>query len=95
MQILEFKDVQNFSMQEVHQGDALRLRLSGLAFHSSLIVDRVEQVTKGDTLQVRVVLRLANKGKSGRFSFDVGVPKGVRRVVFGDEGHQVWTAPDL
>jgi hypothetical protein len=90
MQILEFKDVQDFSMREVRQGDALNLHMSGLAFHSSLAVDRIEQVTEGDTRRVRVVLCLASKAKSGRFNFDVAVPKGVRRVLFGNEGHEVW-----
>lgn len=92
MQVLEYRDVQQFSMEEVHRGHRIPLRLSGLAFHSALAVDGVEEVLEGEKLKVRVWLSLARKGLSGRFEFAVDVPVGVREVVFGDDGYPVWKA---
>lgn len=91
--VLEFKDVQGFSVEEVRRDNPRALKLSGFAFHSSLAVDGIEKTIEGDQLRVRVFLTLVRPGKSGAFEFIVDVPKGVRYVVFGDERHVVWTAP--
>lgn len=91
-QVLEYKDVLHFSVEEVRQGDVRSLRLKGLAFHSALAVDRHEEIRQGNKLRVRIFLRLSRKGASGDFDFVVRIPEGVREVLFGDEGHRIWSA---
>lgn len=87
---LEFKDVQNFSISESRKDGLLSLRLTGLAFHSSLAVERIEATTKNDTMIIKVLLVPARKGLSGHFDYTVDVPLGIRRVIFGEGGHQIW-----
>lgn len=91
-QVLEYKDVGQFSIEEVRYGKARSLRLSGLAFHSALAIDGHEEVMRGDELRVRIFLRLARRDMSGTFDFVVDIPCGVREVRFGDEGHRIWPA---
>jgi len=88
--VLELRDVQGFSVNEMHRGDFVVLRLSGLVFHSALGVDRFEQRIVGGTLEVRAVLTLANKSRSGLFDLELELPRDVRRVVFGNEKVEVW-----
>jgi hypothetical protein len=90
MRTLEFKDVQDFSVTETRREGAVYLRISGLAFHSALAVDHIETFTTGDTLVVKALLIRARKGKSGRFEHVVEVSPAIRRVVFGDDRHQIW-----
>ena len=87
---LELRDVQNFSMTETLQDGQWALRLSGLAFHSALAVERVETVRRADALVVKVLLSVETRGKTGQFDFVVDVPPGVERVLFGEEGRQIW-----
>jgi hypothetical protein len=87
---LEFKDVQSFSLSEDRNDGLLSLRISGLAFHSALAVERVETITKDDTIVVKVLLVPARSGLSGRFDHTVSVPSKIQRVVFGENGYQIW-----
>ncbi|WP_303909485.1 hypothetical protein [Thiohalomonas denitrificans] len=93
MKKLEFKDVQNFSVTESRRDGRLTLHISGLAFHSALAVGRIETTRKDGDLIIYVILVPARKGLSGRFDYEVGLPPGIQRVLFGEGGHQIWPIP--
>jgi hypothetical protein len=86
--ILELKDVQNFHV--VESPDKSALEVSGLAFHSALAVEGMTTERRGDDLTVELRLVLARKGLSGSFSYAVGVPVGVNRVLFGRDRKEIW-----
>jgi hypothetical protein len=88
--VLEYRDVQNFSISEHLVDGGREIEISGLAFHSSLAVERMTTEVKGDSLLVRVILVRAREGLSGRFKFTVSVPREVKTVVFGDQLHEIW-----
>lgn len=92
MKVLELRDVQNFSVSETLRDGSLSLRVSGLAFHSALAVERIETTRDKEDLTVKVILVPARKGLSGRFDYTIDVPSGVRRVLFGESGDQIWPA---
>lgn len=89
-QVLEYRDVGQFSVEELPEGNGRSLRLKGAALHSALAIDDHEEARQGDRLRVRVFLRLARKSSSGEFDFVIHLPSGVREVLFGDEGHRIW-----
>ena len=88
--VLEYKDVQNFSISEHPIDGGREIEISGLAFHSALAVEKMTTEVRGDLLIVRVILVPAREGLSGRFKFNVSVPPGVKMVVFGDQMKEVW-----
>jgi hypothetical protein len=90
VKVLEFGDVQNFSVSEIRRNGTLSLRISGLTSHSSLAVNHIESTRDKDTLTIKVFLVLARKGLSGRFDYTCEVPQGVQRVLFGEDGYQIW-----
>jgi hypothetical protein len=87
---LEFKDVQNFSVSEIRRDGLLALQISGLAFHSALAVGRIETTRKDGDLVIYYILVPARKGLSGRIDYTLELPEGIQRVLFGEEGHQIW-----
>ena len=87
--VLESKDVQFFKVEALHDSP-VRLRLSGLAFNSSMSVSRIETKTDSSVITVFVYLSVAKKGMSGSFSYDLAVPDSVNEVRFGNEATPVW-----
>jgi hypothetical protein len=88
--ILEYKDVGNFKVSATPAQRPTELEISGLAFHSALAVEKMENERRGEILYVRLVLVPARKGISGRFSYKIPIPDGVTKVVFGNNQHKVW-----
>jgi hypothetical protein len=89
--VLELHDVQNFRLNQEQAADGLSLEISGLAFHSSLAVERITTTLHDDVLEIRVRLTPARKGLSGSFNFKFAVGNDVNRVVFGNERKAIWT----
>jgi hypothetical protein len=87
--ILEAKDVQNFKVEEL-PGTRPVLRISGLAFNSSMGVRKITATSSRATITVLVHLSLADRSKSGNFSYDLNVPDSVARVRFGRNPAPIW-----
>ena len=66
--VLEYKDVQGFSLKVNKLSDSTEVELSGLAFHSSLAVKEMKTEIAGQKLIVKIILVEARKGLSGRFA---------------------------
>lgn len=93
--ILELKDVWGLKTAASVEDDGVcHLRVSGLAFHSALVVEQVKVERQGDQARIRVALALAKEGRTGFFDADVPIASGLRSVVFGNEGSSVWTSAD-
>jgi hypothetical protein len=88
--VLEKKDIQFFNVEEKREEEAIILRISGLAFHSSLSVSDIKTEIQGTSLLVFVFLAPARDGRSGSFSFEVSVPASVKDVCFGNEKTIIW-----
>lgn len=88
--VLEQKDIQFFKADEVKDQKAITLRISGLAFHSSLAVSSIKTQVQEASLLVFIFLTPAREGISGSFSYEVSVPDTVRYVRFGNEKIVIW-----
>ena len=88
--ILESKDVQFFEVVEATSAPSTLLKISGLAFHSSLGVGDMASKLEGDALTIFIHLVPVQKGSSGNFSYDIAVPIGVNVVRFGNEAVDIW-----
>ena len=87
--ILALRDVQSFDAHEFGTSP-MTIRLSGLAFHSSLAVRNVSVAQNGSSLQVLVHLTPATAGLSGNFTYDLVVPESINTVIFGNEMAVIW-----
>jgi hypothetical protein len=88
--ILEHKDVQFFKVDEITRKETITLKISGLAFHSSLAVSDIKTEEKASSLLVFVYLTPAREGLSGSFSFEIQVPDSVKDVRFGNDNTVIW-----
>jgi hypothetical protein len=88
--VLEAKDVQFLKVIEVNSSPAQVLRISGLAFHSSLAVDKVTANVDGNSLEVKVHLVPTRKGLTGNFTYEAAIPDSVDVVRFGNEKTVIW-----
>lgn len=89
--ILESRDVQNFKVEERPGTHPTRLKLSGLAFNSSMGVRKITTKRDGSAVVVLVHLSLAHRGASGNFAYDLTVPDSVNEVRFGSRTTPIWT----
>lgn len=91
--ILEKKDVVNFSVNvtEDDSSEFTTLMVSGLAFHSSLVVGKIEEVRSSES-SVRILIHLSppKADRSGRFNYVFKIPAEVNEVFFGNENSKVW-----
>lgn len=88
--ILEARDVQNFRVQEVQEKYPTELRLSGLAFNSSMGIRNITTEKYGPVLTVLVHLSLAHRANSGNFDYQLTVPDSVNEVRFGRSSVAIW-----
>jgi hypothetical protein len=88
--LLEYKDVQFFKVQQMRCSPNVSLQVSGLAFHSSLVVESIETRIDHGCMVVLVNLVPARSGLKGNFTFDFDVPKEVNSVCFGPTKHVIW-----
>jgi len=87
--VLTLKDVQFFKAQEI-SSSPLTIRISGLAFHSSLAVRNITVAQDKNSLQVLVHLTPAAENLSVTFSYDLIVPNSIDMVSFGEEKALIW-----
>ena len=88
--ILESKDVQNLKIEELQGTHPTRLRLSGLAFNSSMGVRKITTKRDGPAEVVLVHLSVALRGASGNFAYDLTIPDSVNEVRFGSSTTPIW-----
>jgi hypothetical protein len=88
--ILEYKDVQFFKVTEIHSRKPLVVKISGLAFHSAMSVEKITTRSEQSSLVVYVHLTLARPGLSGRFEYELTVPDSINEVRFGNEKAVIW-----
>jgi len=87
--VLELKDVQFFKAQQTNTAPAT-IKLSGLAFHSSLAVQEVTTSQYDESLQLLVHLTPATAGLTGNFDYTLTIPSSVNTVSFGKEKIAIW-----
>jgi hypothetical protein len=87
--ILELKDVQFFKAQQINSLP-VTIRLSGLAFHSSLAIQDITTAQHDESLQVLVRLTLAREGLSGNLNYTLAIPASVNTVTFGMGKAVIW-----
>jgi hypothetical protein len=87
--ILEKEDIQ-FLKIEQRTGVPMELHITGLVFHSSLAVGKIDVNQLNDTLQIMIHLKLVTPGSSGNIDYNLIVPKIIRKVVLGKEGAVIW-----
>jgi hypothetical protein len=88
--LLKYKDVQFFKIRETQSMPVVSLEISGLAFHSSLAVEKIETKTEDKSLVVLIYLTLAGRGLSGSFTSNFDIPENVDSVTFGPDRHLIW-----
>lgn len=88
--ILEYKDVQSFQATVIFDRTPLALKISGLAFHSAMSVEKITTKIEGPLLTIYVHLTVAKSGLSGRFEYELSVPDSVNEVRFGKEKFVIW-----
>jgi len=87
------QDTGRFTISESRDAGGTVLHVSGSSCHSAKVVSRVTEATEGDTLVLAVHVVLAqDDGRSGDFVHEIHVPRGVVRVVYGDERREIWPA---
>jgi hypothetical protein len=87
--VLEYQWVHRLSVVELGAPRVDQLRLTGLVFHSSLAIDRIDLRREGDAVIVLPHLTLAS-GKDGQLHHTIDIPSDVNRVLFGEKKHEIW-----
>jgi len=88
--VLEQKDIQFFKAEAIRNQKSITLKVSGLAFHSSLAVSNIKTEQQADSLHVTIFLTTAREGLSGSFNYEITVPDSVSNVRFGNEKTLIW-----
>jgi len=93
--ILKLKDVQGLQVVASAAGDDVcHVAVSGLAFHSALVVDRIDVRMEDQTAVILVHLAPTRPNASGSFSVEVPADGTVNAVAFGLEAAPVWSRAD-
>ncbi len=79
-----------FSVRETKGSPDVSLEISGITFHSALVVEKIETIVEKDCLLVLVHLMFTRSGLTGNFAYDFDVPKGIDTVCFGPAKHVIW-----
>lgn len=95
--ILEKKDIINFQINtKISHDKVTTLTVSGLAFQSSMVVQKIELIADGPkSVTVFVHLSLTKPGLSGRFMYTTNIPEGIDIVKFGMEETVIWNKNNL
>ncbi|MTH46427.1 hypothetical protein [Intestinirhabdus alba] len=94
--LLAKQDVINLTVNEAHgAGGKRRVTVSGLAAHSALAVERIEQVEQpAGSVALRVYLSPAGAGRTGQFSYTLTVPDTIKQITFGPARDVIWSRSD-
>jgi len=94
--ILEYKDISNFIVAEHKERNNIVLTISGLCMHSSYVVKKIYIKKANEKYSVYIKSSfLKKKNESGKFEYDITIPDGIKKVVFGKEETVIWTKGDL
>lgn len=88
--VLEKKDVQFFNIDEINKDNKTKLRISGLAFHSSLAVSHIRTKEEEGKIFVLVYLVPTQKKLSGNFNVELLINDSVKEVFFGNGKTLIW-----
>ncbi|MCI5127579.1 MAG: hypothetical protein D3907_03545 [Candidatus Electrothrix sp. AUS3] len=89
--VLEFKDIQSFHIEVISKKEeSVKIRLSGLAFHSSLAVKDMKVERREHEMQIIIFLSRAKLGMSGSFEYTLTLPSDVSIVTLGQERKLIW-----
>lgn len=94
--ILKRKDILHYAIEESVNSNGQKLvTVSGLAFHSAMVVRRIDQIEMPDAsirIQVHLWLMMfGGKGSSGTFSYSLVVPDNINKITFGCEDDIIWS----
>ena len=89
--ILEADDVvwRGIEVRPTSQG--ADIRIAGLAFHSALVVQRVDWRETGDSILVLIYMAPTSPGKSGAFDLKFSAHHPVSRIIFGNKQKPIWS----
>jgi hypothetical protein len=90
-EILEATDTQFFKVEALDQTPGIKLRVSGLAFKSSMSVNRIKEERHGSDINILVYLQIAKPGTSGSFVHDVQIRNWTDHVTFGKTEKVIWS----
>ena len=90
--IIEAKDVKFFEITKIEDSNLNKVRITGLVFHSSMAVKKIDLIFDKNVAVIRVIITPTHAGLSGRFSIDVPIDSGVNKILFGQELIQIWSS---
>ena len=88
--ILEVKWVGMLSVKPDDVDNPLKISVSGLCNHSSLVVSVIDLERNGSVLNMLVKLEPAKKGMSGSFQKEIDVSNGITCITFGKDQIPIW-----
>ena len=89
--IVEEKDVKFFEVKELSAFPNSFVRIDGLIFHSSYVVDEIKIINE-DRKAIVLVSIIPTKPKlSGRFKIDVPIGNDIDKIEFGNSRAQIWS----
>lgn len=88
--ILEYKDIQFPKVVESDSDGVKSIAISGLAFHSSLAVGKIESKANDSIMTVYIYLVPARQGLSGSFDYTIAIPSSINKVLFGEQKTVIW-----
>lgn len=91
--IAEAKDVGFDEVKQVSTPAGPAVRIGGLVFHSSLVVDHIEQRKDESDLIMEVFMIPAKKGLTSSFTAEVPLTEDLKRILFGPARVQIWPSP--
>lgn len=68
-----------------------QLTLSGLLFHSAIVVERVQIIEADDTARILVEMATTRDGKSGSFKVAIPLTDHTKRITFGLSDKEIWS----
>lgn len=88
--VLEAKDVQFFKIYEIKSSTSEELKISGLAFHSTMAVKNIKVIQEKETITIFVYLTPTKAGMSGNFDYTLPIPGSVNVINFGTSKVIIW-----
>ena len=92
--ILETRYTARMVIKEIQHIPIVRLEVSGVSLHSSLVVSYVSRKKTNNAIVILVHLELAGMGKTGEFKYAFDVPNDVDVVCLGNAKTVLWRRCD-
>lgn len=88
--VLEYEDVQFFKAESTESNGLKYLNISGLAFHSSLVVKEMVEINEKDSKVIIIKLMPTSEGKTGSFNYAIEIGNELASIKFGEKKHTIW-----